>query len=81
VAVTISGTTGTIHINGTAVISSTMAVPRNINRTSNFIGRSNMDLDGTGGDPFLNGSVDDFRIYNRSLSAAEIDAQYRDNMT
>ena len=42
-----------------------------INATNNFIGRSAF-----AGDPYLNGKVDDFRIYNGALSAAQIAAVY-----
>jgi autotransporter-associated beta strand protein len=42
-----------------------------VNCTNNFIGRSQF-----GGDPYLNGRVDDFRIYNGALSAAQIAALY-----
>jgi hypothetical protein len=80
-AVTLSGTLGTIYINGTAVNSSSaMVVPRNIVRTGNFIGRSNWDLSGTN-DLFMNALVDEFRIYSRSLSASEIETQFKESMT
>jgi hypothetical protein len=38
--------------------------------TQNYIGKSQF-----GSDPYLNGAVDDFRIYSRALSASEIAAQ------
>ena len=41
--------------------------PNSIDRTSSFLGRSNWN-----GDPYLNGSIDDFRMYNRILSTNEI---------
>jgi hypothetical protein len=40
--------------------------PQNINRTSNFIGRSNWIVDG-----YLNGQITGFYMYNRVLTAGE----------
>jgi hypothetical protein len=71
VAVTLSGTTGTLYLNGAAVASSpTMTLkPSSLGNTNqNWIGRSQYP------DPYLNGAVDDFAIYNRALSGAEIAA-------
>jgi autotransporter-associated beta strand protein len=42
-----------------------------VNATNNYIGRSQFP-----GDPYLNGRVDDFRIYNGALSANQIQALY-----
>jgi autotransporter-associated beta strand protein len=42
-----------------------------INATNNFIGRSQFP-----GDPYLNGRVDDFRIYNGALTAEQIATLY-----
>ena len=42
-----------------------------MNATNNYIGRSAF-----GNDPYLNGKVDDFRIYNGALSGAQIAALY-----
>ena len=69
VAVTLSGTTGTLYLNGKAVAtSSTMTLkPSSLGATNqNYIGKSQY------ADPYLNGTVDDFAIYDRALSAAEI---------
>ena len=41
-----------------------------VNATNNYIGRSQF------ADPYLNGRVDDFRIYNYGLSASEITGLY-----
>jgi hypothetical protein len=71
VAVTLSGTTGTLYLNGTAVAtSSTMTLkPSSLGATNqNWIGRSQY------ADPYLNGTVDDFAVYERALSPAEIAA-------
>jgi hypothetical protein len=70
VAVTLSGTTGTLYVNGTVVGNNTaiaQAPFRLAATTQNWIGRSQYS-----GDPYLNGKVDDFRIYNGALSAAAI---------
>ena len=70
VAITLSGTTGTLYVNGTAVGTNTGMTlkPASLgNTTRNFIGRSQFAAD-----PYLNGLVDDFRIYNRALDAAEV---------
>ncbi len=68
---------GTLYLNGVAVASNTAMtftpdmIGRLVNATNNYIGRSQWP-----GDPYLNGRVDDFRIYNGALSAAEIAALY-----
>ena len=69
VAITLSGGTATLYVNGTAVASNTSMTltPSSLGSTgNNWIGRSQF------GDPDLNGSVDEFQIYNRALSAAEV---------
>ena len=70
VAVTLSGTTGTLYINGNAVATNPNMTlhpvePRR-SRRSDWIGRSQFS------DPFLNATVDDFQIYSRALTAAEV---------
>ncbi len=68
-AVTLSGTTGTLYINGNPVATNTNMTlnPSSLgNTTNNWIGKSQF------GDPNLNASVDDFNIYSRALSASEI---------
>ena len=70
VAVTLSGSTGTLYINGQPVATNTGMTlnPAALGVTNqNWIGRSQF-----GGDPFLGATVDDFNIYSRALSAAEI---------
>ncbi|BCU77169.1 LamG-like jellyroll fold domain-containing protein [Luteolibacter sp. LG18] len=74
VAVTLSGTTGTLYVNGVAVGTNTAMTltPSSLgNTTQNYIGRSQFAAD-----PYLNGSVDDLRIYNRALSASQVAALY-----
>jgi chitodextrinase len=67
--VTLAGTTGTLYVNGKAVGTN----PSMTNHpavfgqsTRNYIGKSQY------ADPPLNGAVDDFNIYDRALSAAEV---------
>jgi hypothetical protein len=71
VAVTLSGTTGTLYLNGTPVATNPNLTlkPSDLGTTNqNWIGRSQYP------DPFLNAAVDDFNIYNRALSTAEVAA-------
>jgi autotransporter-associated beta strand protein len=69
VAVTLAGTTGTLYVDGVPVGTNTITItPSQLGTTTaNFIGKSQWS-----GDPYLNGEVDDFRIYNGALSAAQI---------
>lgn len=69
VAVTLSGTNGLLYLDGAAVgTNSSMTLRPAIlgNTTQNYFGKSQW------ADPLLVGNLDDFRIYNRALSAAEI---------
>jgi hypothetical protein len=71
VAVTLSGNTGTLYINGTAVgTNPNMTLrPSNLGNTDqNWIARSQY------GDPFLAATVDDFQIYDHALSVDQIGA-------
>ncbi len=68
-AVTLSGITGVLYLDGVAVGTNNNLTlhPSSLGNTvSNYLGKSQWP------DPVLAGSVDDFRIYNRALSAAEI---------
>jgi Concanavalin A-like lectin/glucanases superfamily/NedA-like, galactose-binding domain len=70
-AVTLSGNTGTLYVNGTPVATNTNMTlrPSSLGATgNNWIGKSQY------GDPNLNATVDDFAIYSRALSAPEIQA-------
>jgi hypothetical protein len=65
VAVTLSGTTGTLYLNGTPVATNpNMTLHPSIlgNTNQNWIGRSQYP------DPFLNAIVDDFNIYDLATS-------------
>jgi hypothetical protein len=70
VAVTLRGSTATIYLNGTAVGTNTGVTLRPSSlgpSTNNFIGKSQFSAD-----PALTASVDDFRIYSKGLTAAEV---------
>ena len=70
VAVTLSGNTGTLYVNGQPVgTNPNMTLnPSDLGSTNqNWIGRSQYPAD-----PYLAGTVDDFQVYDRALSAAEI---------
>jgi fibronectin type 3 domain-containing protein len=71
IAVTLSGTTGTLYIDGQQVGQNTAMTlrPSDLGTTTqNWIGRSQYN------DPYLGGRVDDFRLYAGALSGAQIAA-------
>ena len=72
VAVTLNGSTGTLYVDGVQVGTNTGMTlkPSNMGATTqNWIGRSQWSTD-----PYLDGRVDDFRIYNSALTAQEVTA-------
>ncbi|MBO3744680.1 glycoside hydrolase family 127 protein [Streptosporangiaceae bacterium NEAU-GS5] len=72
VAVTLSGNTCILYVNKAEVARNTGVTLRPSGlgaTTANYLGRSQYS-----GDPYLNGQLDDFRLYSRALSAAEIAA-------
>jgi hypothetical protein len=72
VAVTLSGATGTLYVNGVAVGTNSAMRPdqfRTIYTSQNWIGRSQWPAD-----PYFNGLIDEFRIYNGVLTQAQIAA-------
>jgi endoglucanase len=72
VAVTMSRGTGILYVDGMAVgtNSSLTLTPSSLGNTvNNYIGKSQSATD-----PYLNGWIDEFRIYNVGLSSAEIAA-------
>ena len=74
-AVTLSGNTGTLYLDGVQVGQNTAMTlrPSSLGNTSNnWIGRSQYSTD-----PYFNGLVDEFRIYARVLSASEILALFQ----
>ena len=50
---------------------SSMNYPASISRSSNYLGRSNWN-----NDPYFNGAIGDFRLYDRMLSVTEIKTLY-----
>jgi concanavalin A-like lectin/glucanase superfamily protein/F5/8 type C domain-containing protein len=71
VAVTRSGTTATLWVDGNAVATNanvTLSPSSMGTTTNNWIGRSQY------GDPLLQAEIDDFQIHDRALSQAEIQA-------
>lgn len=73
VAVTLSGATGILYLNGVPVGTNTSMTlkPASLSSTSNnYLGRSQWV------DPYLNGLLDELRIYCVPLSAAEVAATY-----
>ena len=73
VAVTLSGTTGLLYVNG-AEIARNGAIglrPSALGAsTQNYLGRSQY------ADPYLNGALDSFRLYSRALTPSEINNLY-----
>ncbi|CAJ0802090.1 hypothetical protein LMG19083_03677 [Ralstonia psammae] len=70
VAVTLSGASATLYVNGAAVNTNTamfLAPFRLGSTTQNWLGRSQYSAD-----PTFNGRIDDFRIHRGALSAAQI---------
>jgi hypothetical protein len=70
VAVTLSGAIGLQYVNGVQVaqnITMTLNATSLGTTTLNYLGHSQFATD-----PDLNGKIDDFRIYNRALSASEV---------
>jgi regulation of enolase protein 1 (concanavalin A-like superfamily) len=73
VAVTLSGNTGVMYLDGSPVgTNSSMTLnPSSLGSTANnHLGKSQYS------DPYLNGSLDEFRIYKRALTAVEVAQVY-----
>src|SRR2546423_1176396 len=69
VAIALAGNTATLYVNGRPYASNANVTLRPSSlgvTTNNFIGKSQF------ADPMFQGSIDDFRIYGRALSAAEV---------
>ncbi|MBN1854421.1 MAG: hypothetical protein JW829_16945, partial [Pirellulales bacterium] len=70
VAVTLNGNTGVLYVNGTAADTQTIVNnPSDMLPQNNYLGKSQWSHD-----PFFNGRIDEFRIYNYALTAGEIKA-------
>jgi hypothetical protein len=73
-AVTLAGNTGRLYVDGVQVGQNTSMTlrPSSLGSTSNnWLGRSQY------ADPYLDGQLDEFRIYSRALSASEILALFQ----
>lgn len=57
----------TLYVNGELVETADLQLPENIERTRNYIGRSNWN-----NDAYFNGKMDDMAMWNTALSQAEI---------
>ena len=75
VAVTLAGTTCSIYVDGVLSGTGTVTItPSQLGSTTqNWLGRSQFS-NYPNNDPYLNGRVDDFRIYKGALSAAQVTA-------
>ncbi len=71
VAFVFKGTVGYIYVNGNLATSGTQYVPRNVSRSSNYIGKSNWINNQN-----ANATYDDLRIYAGALSATQILTEY-----
>ena len=59
-----------LYKNGVFINKGRIAVPRVIDRTENFIGKSNWS------NPYFNGGMDDFGFWDRTLTSTEIASMY-----
>jgi hypothetical protein len=78
VAVTRTGNTGTLYVDGAEVAQNTAMTlsPMSLGTTTqNWLGRSQFPVD-----PYLSAQIDNFRIYDRALSAAEVQTIYAGNL-
>lgn len=73
VAVTISGNTGKLFVNGSQVTTNTSMIinPSDLGASSNYLGRSHWAAD-----PFFNGRLDDVHIADYALTNTQITALY-----
>jgi regulation of enolase protein 1 (concanavalin A-like superfamily) len=76
VVVSVQGSLGILYVNGVEVgrNSAMTKNPSQLNvTTQNWLGRSQFSAD-----PYLNGQIDDFRVYSGGLSASAVQALYND---
>lgn len=73
ITVTWDGTTQRFYQNGVEIATRTPTTPPNVSLTNLFVGATG--IASFGGEPF-SGSMDDFRIYNRAITAAEVNELY-----
>jgi hypothetical protein len=62
---------GKIYRDGKLLVEGTLSLPANVNRTSNYIARSNW-----GRDALYKGNMDEIKIYNKALNANRIQSDY-----
>ena len=57
-----------IYLSGVSYwTASDYCIPKSITRSSNFVGKSNFD-----GEPYYNGNIDDFGMYNSVLTVTDV---------
>jgi len=78
VALTYDGTKVVFYINGAVDSSHSRSGTVRTNTNSLTIGRHGGDANQSGGDSFFKGAMDDVRIYNRALTAAEVKQLYNE---
>ncbi len=74
VAAVLGSTGAVLYVDGVQVGANTAVTlrPKDLGNTpNNYVGRSQYSTD-----PYLDGDIDEFRVYSRALSAAEIQALY-----
>ncbi|MBD2179955.1 LamG domain-containing protein [Aerosakkonema funiforme] len=77
IAVTLDASgNGKIYKNGQLIQSGTCQTPNNVNRTINYIGRSNWAADA-----YFDGQMAEFRLWNRVRTEAEIKADLNKRLT
>jgi DUF1680 family protein len=72
VAVTVAGNVGTIYVDGVAAGTGTISLrPADLNATTNWIGRAQFPQTNV---KFLNATIDEFQVFGRALTDAEVAA-------
>jgi hypothetical protein len=68
IAVTLGGNVGCLYVNGALVSTAAITIsPTNFSPALNYLGKSQYAAD-----PYFNGVIDDFRVYNRVLTSNEV---------